>query len=243
MSLLKKYEYFREVRLHFPTPQYCSVPKHCPTLHIIAWHNNDTGRISRDHFVYVPSQWETTLQCNVVSHWLGAYTKWSLIWITLQTFLRHPTFCPYGYFMMCLLCIFWRKLTLLYSAFQNPCTGFGFHFVVHRYQWNLPISFRHWGSHTISPVPVKPPRRVWVNIPPRFTDITKPKQSIPKQWLYFMGCTALVWPCCSGLVSIMPSGCYRLLHNPSHVAVVAQGVKAWGFGALGLVSSICLLFF
>ena len=33
----------------------------------------------RDHFVYAPSQWETTLQCNVVSHWLGAYTKWSLL--------------------------------------------------------------------------------------------------------------------------------------------------------------------
>ena len=31
-----------------------------------------------DHFVYAPSQWERTLLCNVVSHWLGAYTKWSL---------------------------------------------------------------------------------------------------------------------------------------------------------------------
>ena len=31
----------------------------------------------RDHFVNAPSQWETTLHCNVVSHWLGAYTKWS----------------------------------------------------------------------------------------------------------------------------------------------------------------------
>ena len=30
---------------------------------------------SRDPFVYAPSQWETTLQCNVVSHWQGAYTK------------------------------------------------------------------------------------------------------------------------------------------------------------------------
>ena len=30
------------------------------------------------NFVYVPSQWEPTLQCNVASHWLGAYTKWSL---------------------------------------------------------------------------------------------------------------------------------------------------------------------
>ena len=34
--------------------------------------------MGRDHFVYAPSQWETTLQRNVVSHWLGAYTKWSL---------------------------------------------------------------------------------------------------------------------------------------------------------------------
>ena len=32
----------------------------------------------RDHFVYAPSQWETTLQCNVASHWLDAHTKWSL---------------------------------------------------------------------------------------------------------------------------------------------------------------------
>ena len=33
----------------------------------------------RDHFVYAPSQWEMTLQWNVVSHWLGAYSKWSLL--------------------------------------------------------------------------------------------------------------------------------------------------------------------
>ena len=31
----------------------------------------------RDNFVYVPSQWETTLQYNVVSHWLGACSEWS----------------------------------------------------------------------------------------------------------------------------------------------------------------------
>ena len=37
----------------------------------------DTGR---DHFAYAASQWETTLQCNVVSHWLGAYSKWYLNW-------------------------------------------------------------------------------------------------------------------------------------------------------------------
>ena len=31
----------------------------------------------RDQLVYAPSQWEMTLQCNVVSHWLGILTKWS----------------------------------------------------------------------------------------------------------------------------------------------------------------------
>ena len=32
----------------------------------------------RDQFVYVPSQWDKTLDCNIISHWLGTYTKWSL---------------------------------------------------------------------------------------------------------------------------------------------------------------------
>ena len=36
------------------------------------------GRYCRDHFVDTPSQWEMTLQCYVVSHWLGASTRWSL---------------------------------------------------------------------------------------------------------------------------------------------------------------------
>ena len=34
--------------------------------------------MSRDHFVHAPSQWETMLHCNVVSHWLGSHKKWSL---------------------------------------------------------------------------------------------------------------------------------------------------------------------
>ena len=32
----------------------------------------------RDPFVNVPIQWEMTLQCNAVSHWLGTFTKWPL---------------------------------------------------------------------------------------------------------------------------------------------------------------------
>ena len=32
-----------------------------------------------DQFRYAPSQWETSLHCNDVSHCLGAYLDWSLI--------------------------------------------------------------------------------------------------------------------------------------------------------------------
>ena len=36
------------------------------------------GIYFRDPFVYGLSQWETTLQCNDVSHWLSPCIKWSL---------------------------------------------------------------------------------------------------------------------------------------------------------------------
>ena len=39
------------------------------------WRNGQGTDQCRDHFLYAPSQWETTLQSNVVSHWLGAYTN------------------------------------------------------------------------------------------------------------------------------------------------------------------------
>ena len=47
----------------------CSVPSHY--LNYCQWY--------RDHFVNAPSQWEMTLHCNVISHWLDAFTKWSLM--------------------------------------------------------------------------------------------------------------------------------------------------------------------
>ena len=34
--------------------------------------------VQNDHSRYELSQWETTLHCNVVSHWLGPYPQWSL---------------------------------------------------------------------------------------------------------------------------------------------------------------------
>ena len=47
--------------------QFVSQVTNCP------WYEpHVTGNI-----VYVPSQWAMMLHCNVVSHWLGAYTKWS----------------------------------------------------------------------------------------------------------------------------------------------------------------------
>ena len=48
--------------------------------HLVWYAANNPGLvfISRDHFVNAPSQCETTLQCNVVSHCLCAFTKWPL---------------------------------------------------------------------------------------------------------------------------------------------------------------------
>ena len=42
---------------------------------------------NRDQCRCAPSQWETSLQCNDVSHWLGAYLHWSLfiMWATWIT--------------------------------------------------------------------------------------------------------------------------------------------------------------
>ena len=40
---------------------------------------------SRIVFVHAPHQWEMTLQCNVISHWLGAYTKMILAQLIKMT--------------------------------------------------------------------------------------------------------------------------------------------------------------
>ena len=52
----------------------------CPGQLCCAQSNWRRGHIyvTRDQFVYAPSQREATLQCNVVSHWLGACTSGSL---------------------------------------------------------------------------------------------------------------------------------------------------------------------
>ena len=47
-------------------------------LNLYGVYNKHLGSECRDQSVHAPSQWETTLHCKVVSHWLSAYTKWSL---------------------------------------------------------------------------------------------------------------------------------------------------------------------
>ena len=53
------------------------VPK-SPAVMELTWltTNNPVSKY-RDWFKYAPCQWETTSQCNVVSHWLDLYTKLS----------------------------------------------------------------------------------------------------------------------------------------------------------------------
>ena len=40
------------------------------------WPANNSSH-AMDHSVHALSQWEATLHCNVTSHWLGVYIKWS----------------------------------------------------------------------------------------------------------------------------------------------------------------------
>ena len=58
----------------------------CPTKQQTMSQLHDNGYMN--HFVNSPSQWEMTLQCNVVSHWLGTFTKLSRR--ILQEIQREP---------------------------------------------------------------------------------------------------------------------------------------------------------
>ena len=42
------------------------------------WQEVEKKRDARDDSRFVPSQWETVLLCNGVSHWLGASLEWAL---------------------------------------------------------------------------------------------------------------------------------------------------------------------
>ena len=56
---------------------------------IYSLQNLSTHYPCRDHFFVCVQQWETTLHCNVVSHWLHAYKKMTLV--PDDTTLAHRT--------------------------------------------------------------------------------------------------------------------------------------------------------
>ena len=60
-----------------------------------------------DHFVCALSQCTTMLQCNIISHWLGAYTKWFLCYHCCPCLEVYPVVyvvCNYIYFCMGTFC-------------------------------------------------------------------------------------------------------------------------------------------
>ena len=59
------------------------------------------GIASRDHFVNASCQWERTLHCNIVSHWLGAYTKWSLCLVLVGQVKIYPVKFVYSLVLLC----------------------------------------------------------------------------------------------------------------------------------------------
>ena len=56
-----------------------------------AWALETARPEQQDHSVHAPNQWD----CNVISHWLGTYTEWSLN--------RHPIWCELGLNMILLI--------------------------------------------------------------------------------------------------------------------------------------------
>ena len=65
----------------------------------------------RDQSRYAPSQWETSLQCNDVSHWLGAFLDWSLLNDILRKKYEHGS-------RVVVLCVM-VNLTLMFQG----CSG------------------------------------------------------------------------------------------------------------------------
>ena len=96
----------------------------------------------RYHFVYAPCQWETTLQYNIVSHWQGTYTKWSLIlFCVLQLSHSHTVIVQL---------IYVYKLLLHTSCFSS-CTQSTYHCLMLYTYMQLPLPLLlHMALHILS---------------------------------------------------------------------------------------------
>ena len=75
--------------------------------------------IINNQSVYAPSQWETSLHCNNVSHWLGAYLYWSP-----YHELKCKTYCiSIFYGMYCInICILSKNVCI--RSQRNVCIKF-----------------------------------------------------------------------------------------------------------------------
>ena len=90
-----------------------------------------------DHFMNAPSQWAMTLHCNVIPHWPGAYTKWSL----QKSYSCVDIIC---------LCQFkvWPTVYLshhiaeLHIEAGTKCQSFFWHFLMHFHEWKYLFEFR-----------------------------------------------------------------------------------------------------
>ena len=68
------------------------------SFHIIFWDKQHFFKMLRPcpwARIHAPSQWETTLHCNIISHWLGAYKKLIPAWdlATWKVKIEPVTFC------------------------------------------------------------------------------------------------------------------------------------------------------
>ena len=75
--LLLLVDYFRHITTQF-CRQICTGFNEVISRWVWLRRNKYHLQKFRNHFVCASKQWETTLHCNIVSHWLGAYKKWSL---------------------------------------------------------------------------------------------------------------------------------------------------------------------
>ena len=122
----------------------------CPVQYII-WTQFESFR---DHFVNAPSQWKTTLHCNVVSHWSGAYTKWSmcfysscinLVNLLMMCCLRTCIFCIYVFLndLLMMRCFWQRRSSSMNALSVCPSVRLSVYLSVRQTFFTIFLSLYH----------------------------------------------------------------------------------------------------
>ena len=99
--------------------------------------------VIRNHFVYAPSQWETTLQCNVISHWLGAYTKWFLCDASVNRYIIPGDIVSSNYSDVIMSSIA-SQISSVCSVYSTICSGAD----QRKYQSSAQLAFMRGNTHT-----------------------------------------------------------------------------------------------